>query len=614
MTRPFHSRLIAVGRRVVPWIVGPLVLMVGRRPLELASASACPGLLELISIASVRLDPDLGIGVVLAVLRPAAIVVGLAAFVNLVFRRARHMGIAAATGLAVGLSPLFPATLSPPWEAAAFAVCAAGALLFGSLVEGRTRSPLLLAFAGLCWFLAVSLLVPPWIVLAAAGTFLTVGSAVPRLGRPARWMAGGVAAASLAALAIFVLSLARPGALAGIPSWRALASCTLPWPSPARAMASASTIGWAFGPFALALAALGLYAEAHQAGWRRGAAAAGVAVLCLGLAAGAGLSPHIALAPVAVGLWWLVALGLGELMKAIGRTPALQVARAVVLVLLPVLEASRLGAVERDDWIRPRGHEKATLRDMRAVLSQVSSSAVFVEEDATIDILLRASIAGRRRSRRSISIVPPRSDVIRQALESGAVYAFPRQQENLSQRGFAIEPLAVTVFRRDDVAERVGGVAMIVATRRCQVIGTTWVDLAGAGAQGRIAMVAESEAARGPLTVYLGGPMAAQPVPDGWPPRTTRGFLFGRFDQREGTRSDRLLAEARRFGLPPDHAALAEPFVVRLTLHRTPRAPLALPIALGASFPFGVARLEGGPDAGPLTICEAPPVEIAPLG
>ena len=86
------------------------------------------------------------------------------------------------------------------------------------------------------------------------------------------------------------------------------------------------------------------------------------------------------------------------------------------------------------------------------------------------------------------------------------------------------------------------------------------------------------------------------------------------FDQREGKRSDRLIAEARGLGLSAEHAALAEPFVVRLTLHRTPRAPLALPIALGAPFPFGVARLEGGADAGPLTICEAPPVEIVPLG
>ena len=493
------------------------------------------------------------------------------------------MRLAAATGLAIGLSPLFASTLSPPWEAAAFAVCAVGALLLGPFLDGAhghracSRSP-----ASACSS-PLALLVPPWLVLAAAGTFLTIGCRpCPGLAARRRWVAGGVAAAGLAALAIAILSLSRPGALAGLPSWRALAACTLPWPSPAPALASASTIGWAFGPFALALAALGLFGEAQQAGWRRCALAAGVAILCLGLAAGAGLSPHIALAPSAVGLWWLAASGLRELVTAIGRKPVLQFASALVLVLLPTLEASRLGAEERDDWVRPRGHEKTTLRHMRAVLSQVSSSAVFVEEDATTDVLLRASIAGRRRTSRSLTIVPPRSEAVRRALESGAVYAFPRQQENLSQRGFTIEPLAVTVFRRDNVAEKIGGVATIVATRRCQVIGTTWVDLAGAGAQGRIAMVADSETARGPMTIYLGGAMAAQPLPDGWPPRTTRGFLFGLFDQREGKRSDRLVAEARGARPATGHAALAEPFVVRLTLHRTPRAPLALPVALGA--------------------------------
>jgi hypothetical protein len=625
MTRSFNSaRLIAVGRRVVPWVVGPVALVMRGRPSELASPSACPGLLELMSIASVRFDPDLGIGLVFVLLRAAAVVAGLAAFVELVFHRTRQMRLAAATGLAVGLSPLFASTLSPPWEAAAFAVCAAGALLLGPFLDWRTRSPALFTFATLCVFLAAALLVPPWLVLAAAGTFLTIGAAAPpgafglhgpRLGRSGRWVAGAVAAAGLAALAIALLNLSRPGALTGLPSWRALAACALPRPSPAPVLASAGTIGWALGPFALALAALGLFREAPQAGWRRSVLAAGVALSCLAFAAGAGLSPQIALAPLAVGLWWLAASGLQQLVTAIGRTPVLHFASVLVLVLLPTLEASRLGAEERDDWVRPRGHEKTTLRYMRAVLSQVSSTAVFVEEDSTTDVLLRASIGGRRRTNRSLTIVPPRSEMVRRALESGAVYAFPRQQENLNQRGFTIEPLPVTVFGRDNVAEKLGGVATIVATRRCQVIGTAWVDLGGAGAEGRIAMAADSETARGPMTIYLGGAMAAQPLPDGWPPRTTRGFLFGLFDQRNGKRSDRLMAAARGAGLPTEHAVLGEPFVVRLTLHRTPRAPLALAVALGASFPFGVAKLEQRPaDAGQLTVCSAPAIEVIPLG
>ena len=570
MTWSFNAARL-VGRRVVPWVVGPLALMMRGRPFELASPSACPGLLELMSIASVRYDPDLGIGPVFMVLRAAAIVVGLGLFVELAFRRTRHMGLAAATGLAVGLSPLFPATLSPPWEAAAFAVCAAGALLFGPGLDWRTRSPRVFVLFSLCLFLVAALLVPPWLVLAAAGTFLTVGAAVPRLGRSGRWVAGGVAAAGLAVLAITILGLSRPGVLVGLSSWRALASCTLPWPSPARTLASASTIGWALGPFAIALAVLGLFGEVQHAGWRRSALAAAVGIMGLGLAASAGLSPHTALAPSSVGLWWLAASGLRELVTAIGRKPVLQLASALVLVLLPTLEASRLRAEERDDWVRPRGHEKTTLRHMRAVLSQVSSSAVFVEEDSTTDVLLRAALAGRRRTSRSLTIVPPRSEVVRRALESGAVYAFPRQQENLSQRGFAIEPLAVTVFSRDNVAEKIGGVATIVTTRRCQVIGTAWVDLGDAGAQGRIALAADSDTARGPVTIYLGGAMAAQPLPDGWPERTTRGFLFGVFDQREGKRL--RSPGGRSAGARPDHGACGS----RRTDRRSSDAPSDAP-------------------------------------
>jgi hypothetical protein len=77
MTRPLNSRLIAVGRRVVPWVVGPIALMIGGRPLGLAGPSPCPGALELMSIAWVRFDPDLGIGAVLTVLRTSAVVDGL---------------------------------------------------------------------------------------------------------------------------------------------------------------------------------------------------------------------------------------------------------------------------------------------------------------------------------------------------------------------------------------------------------------------------------------------------------------------------------------------------------------------------------------------------------
>ena len=67
-------------------------------------------------------------------------------------------------------------------------------------------------------------------------------------------------------------------------------------------------------------------------------------------------------------------------------------------------------------------------------------------------------------------------------------------------------------------------------------------------------------------------------------------------------------------GLPSGHPLLAEPFILRLTLHRTPRAPRVLAVTLGASFSTGVAKLERGRvEAGHLMVCDAPPVPISPL-
>ena len=116
------------------------------------------------------------------------------------------------------------------------------------------------------------------------------------------------------------------------------------------------------------------------------------------------------------------------------------------------------------------------------------------------------------------------------------------------------------------------------------------------------------------MVLYLGGAASAEPRPDAWPPRTGRGFSFFVFDQLSGTRSNRLRAEARDAGLTLEHPVLAEPFVIRLILHRTPRAPLALAVTLGASFPIGAAKLQrGAADVGHLTVCDAPAIPISAL-
>jgi hypothetical protein len=244
-----------------------------------------------------------------------------------------------------------------------------------------------------------------------------------------------------------------------------------------------------------------------------------------------------------------------------------------------------------------------------AVLNVVPANATFAEEDATIDLLMRAAVFGGRRAGKPFTIAPRRRDVIKSALDRGPVYAFPHGQEDLSQRGFVIEPVARIGRSRDDSDKTVDGLAAITGTRPCQVVGERWVDLAGIGATGRIAMSGDSESAYGPIVLYLGGLMAGEAAPDGWPLRATRGFRAGTFDRKTEAHVDRLLAEARVRELS-DREVFASPYVTRLTLNRTPRAPLTLGILLGASRPVGVAKGEYF-DPSPsshLTICDAPPV------
>jgi hypothetical protein len=612
MTSSFNvARPIATGRRAIPWLVGLAVLVIRGRAVELTGPSACPGLLELVSIAMVRLNPDLQVGQLFDVLRVVVVTVALAAFVELVRRQTRSLAIAAATGLSVGLSPLFGATLSLPWEAAAFGVCAAAALLTVSRFGRRPGSSRAFVLLGLAILLSGALLVPPWLVVAAAGAFVTGAIAWPRLTDSRRWLAGAATAAGLVLLVLVVLNLSKPDMLSGSSSWRAITSCAVPRLSTARTMAHVKTIGWWFGPFALALAALGAFVEAPRAGWRRSVLTAGIGLACLVLASGPPMIAPVALAPSAVVIWWLAASGLKQVVAAIGRGRVRQVAAALVLVLLPTLEASRRVTEQRDDGIRPRGHETQTLRQMTAMLNLVSQDAAFVEEDSTVDVLLRASVFGGRRSSKPFTVVASQPNAIAHALVGRAVYAFPHGQEDLSLRGFVIEPLTAARAGRDG-AHEMAGLAAITATRPCQIVGDTWADLPSHSA--RIGISADSEAAHGPIVIYFGGAASGEPSPEGWPPRTIRGFHFFSFDRLTPTRADRLMAEMGASGLPGGHPLLAEPFILRLTLHRTPRAPLALAVALGASFPTGVVKLErSSTEAGHLTVCDAPAVPISPL-
>jgi hypothetical protein len=602
---------MTIGRRALPWLVGPTVLFTEGRSLELVPPHPCPGLLELVSIVAVRARLDLTIGAWFGTLHALAVIVGLAAFVIVASRATGNIAVAASTALAIGLSPAFPRTLAPPREAAAFAVCACGAVLFARSLNRHANTAMSLRrFPALVAWIVAALVVPEWTIGAALGAGITFCLIASGLGRTRRYVGGGVLAL-LCVLLVLMMFAASPridgGTSSSLSPWQALAACSTPaW----RQVGLTSVFSRLLGPFALALAALGLFAEVQTAGWRRclRATAAGLAGLAL-----VGITPSNApeaVIPWLFGVWMLAAVGFQQAVS-LARSPVTRAFAALLLVLFPILQVARLRAEERDNWVHSLGHEAATLRRVVAVLNVVPANATFAEEDATIDLLMRAAVFGGRRAGKPFTIAPRRRDVIKSALDRGPVYAFPRGQEDLSQRGFVIEPVARIGRAQDESNKTVDGLAAIAGTRPCQIVGERWIDLAGIGATGRIAMSGDSESAYGPIVLYLGGPMAGEPAPDGWPLRVTRGFRTFTFDRETEAHADRLRAEARARELI-DLEVFASPYVTRLTLNRTPRAPLTLGILLGASRPVGVAKelyFDPSPSSH-LTICEAPPVKI----
>jgi hypothetical protein len=612
---PVHARSMAVARRAFPWLVGVAVLALQERSLELVAPSSCPGVLELTAILTAIVRPDVTLGTLLAVLRVAAVVGAVSAFVALAARVTGSLPAAAATGLAVGLGPLFPFTLAPPSEAAAFAVCAAAGLLVSRrLAITPARLPPV-ALPGV--LLLAALIVPRWTIFAAVGAGATALAVAPPHRRITRASLALGSTAAVGGIALAVLSLVRPDALPRAPDGHQMASC-LALGSVAGIGAPtsdlASGLGFLLGPVVIALAVLGLYVEAWKAG-RRVALVSLIVILSSLPALAVPGETRVLAAPLLVALWLLAAAGLREALAASGRGRWSRLPAAGLLLLVPVLQVAHRQGEERDDQVRPIGHARATLGQMRTVLNVVPTHAVFVEEDASFDLLLRAAVFGGRRAAKPFSVVPKERDAVRSAFGEGPVYAFPRGQQDLSSLGFVVRPAPVWRLEDDGSREAIGGLGVVTGVRPCHVLTREWVAVGDALTDGRIALVADTESARGPVILYLGGARATHAAPDGWPARTLRGFHTAAFDQRTGDRSVRLAHEAAKSGLPDTQPVLAAPFVMQLELWRTPRAPLALPVVLGAPFTVGVGKLERDtPPAGTLQLCDAPAVEAVPFG
>lgn len=602
MRPPLTARALHILRHALLWTVGPAVLILRGRPAELTVPTRCGGALDLLVITAARGWPDLRVGTILAVLQIGALCVALACFSELAARATGHVAAALSITIALGVSQLFPNVLALPCEAAAFAACGICALAAAGPL-GRSRSRPGRTTIGCCLALALAAsMVPAWSLACAVAAGVLVWRELASVQRQRRIAAAFAAAAILLVLGSFVLravDLTQPGGSA----WFA---CVLPGAANLAALQALMTSG-AVGSIVLALAALGLWQAAFKWGVKRAALA--LALLALAVLPGAEGSwrPAVVLAPMLLVVWWAAAVGLWDLIQIMGSGRLVLFAAAAAMVALPVLQWTIARADERDNLVRPLGHADAFARQIRLTLNLVPPGSALVEEDASIDLLLRAVEFGHRTAK-PVEIVARNRDAVLAALQKGeSVYAFPLGQRELALRGFAFEP----VLDPRPTAGAVRGVAKITATRACVDVGPEWVDLSAVGASGRIALSAASEGAEGPIVAYFNGSSAATPYPDGWPPRTRRGFSVRVFARDTSADAARFDAEMDANDLQ-GHPAFGSPFVVKLQMFRTPLAPRALAVVLGEPRTSGVGRLTANYEGAlPLTICDAPDVSVS---
>src|SRR5260221_5440334 len=411
---PASLRAMAAWRRACPWILGAGVVALRARSIELVPPHRCAGLLELVAVATVAARPALTLGHLFGTLHGVAVVAAVSLFIQLAARATRDLRTASAAGIAVGLGPLFPVTLAPPWEATAFAASAAGGLLISSLAGRHVGNATRIVCAAIPAVFA--LVVPPATVFAALVSAAIVSIASPHREGARRYLPGLGSAAAIIGLVAAVQTASPPDALTAAPSWHAGLSCMLPAQTGASLspMQTFAEIQRLVGPLVLALPALGLFAQVRPLQGLPMTAA--IVLVCLALPMAGTAAAPIALAPALVGIWWLAVSGLretGAILAARGENPAAfdgpfdslalslskgelaqdvrgiparpgatpdfhhglpgrgfwpRVVGTLLLVLMPALQAGRRDAEERDDRVRPQGHATATLRQVRALL------------------------------------------------------------------------------------------------------------------------------------------------------------------------------------------------------------------------------------------------------
>jgi hypothetical protein len=458
--------------------------------------------------------------------------------------------------------------------------------------------------------LAAALIAPPWTPIAALAA--AIGAWIAFAGAPRRAATAITLAAGIVVAVVALLSVSAPDALTGGGSFRSVAGCVFPRSdlSADRLIGVAGAAGRALGPSVIALAGLGAFMMARGGVARFVSAIAGLTAAC---AMAGALRVEIACIPLVLAAWWLAAAGLQETIAAMRQGRLAHVGAVLILLLLPALQLARRTSEERDDHVRPSGHEHLSLQRMRGLLNMIPDDASVVREDATVDLLLRAAIAGGQRGAKRFVVVPREAETVERARSTGPVYAFPSAQLDLSHRGFVLQPVSAASRRRDRTFETIRGLSAIAGRRACHLMGSGWSDVSDVTAAGRLAVVAETSASFGPVVIFLGGAAPPTFVPEAWTPRMIRGFQWSVFDGRRSAGGGPLRGEAEALGVPAGHPLLSAPVLAKLSLHRIPRSPLALPVDLGGSFPIAIAKLDPTAVSERLSVCHTSAADVTPF-
>jgi len=606
MPSPVNDRIFRLARRAALWMIGPAFLLSSGPLAGLASSVRCAAALELLSILVVRASPSLAIGSLFAFLHMAAVTFAFGVFAELAYRASGSLLIAAALTTALGISQPFGNAFSPPWTAAAFGACAAVALALYSLFQVTAdsaawrRSAIRVSAA----LVATAAIVPAWTVPCGVIAFATAWRGFAT--RSAVYRAATATAAAFVVAAPAMLVAKTVNATGPVP-W---STCVWSASNPLDRMTALVAVIDASGPLVLALSALGAYAAACRAGVPRTSFGVGIVALATIWLLGTSLADRVVGLPILVAVWFMAAAGVREMyVTALNRRA---VVSALLLAVVPLLQFSRSRIAERD-WSAEAHGAKAegfsgpkvagvSLSQIRRLLNLVPDRATLVEEDASVDLLVRAAEFGRLPPK-SLATVPATRRGVTAALERGRVYAFPLGQHELSLRGFAMDVAGLPADSH--------GLATVTSARSCVEITRTWVDLDSIGVDGRVSLVADAAHGVGPVVIYFSGENGYTPGPDGWPSELVAGFALQMFDRNDPAHAARMEAEAASAGLR-DHPVFAAPYVARLTLSRHPHAPLALPVVLGPPRTQGVGRLTAeSADALPLTLCRAPAVRLS---